>query len=581
MAELLPGQKTQRTKTRYWRRLSALRKEASSWRPHWRDLADHILPRRQRFETGDKHRAGTKKNDKIINNTATMANRILASGMMAGITSPARPWFRLRTPDAALNEQRAVRSWLAAVERTILEIFARSNIYTALPQAYSDLGCFGVTSVFVEDHPEDVIHARILPVGSYYLAQDQYNRVNSMYRETTLTVEQIARRFPRDNWSEHVRSQFEAKAYDTPISCVHIVEPNDEVIHDRLDPKGMPWRSVWFEGSASGAGDVDHLAATHSVPGILGEFGFNEKPFMAPRWSTTGDDVYGNSPAMDSLGDVRSLQHLERRLGQAVDKIINPPMTGPAALKKMRASLLAGDITYVDTQGTQKFEPAIKVDPRVRDAERDILRMENRINRAFFADLFLMLANTSIPNMTAREVEERHEEKMLQLGPVLERLHDELLDPLIDRTFGIIERQGLLPPIPEELSGADLRVEYISILAQAQKLVATATIERLATFTSSLAQAQPEVLDKLNGDKMVDDYGETIGADPELIRSNEQVAELRQQRAQAAQLNQESARAARDAAVAAKTASETTISEDDSALNRLVEAYSNGAQAAA
>jgi len=560
----------------YLRRLELMRQERSTWRDHWRDIADHLLPRRARFDPSDRWRSGSKKNQKIVNNTGTRALRILASGMMAGITSPARPWFRLRTSNPRLNRNRRVKQWLAEVERIMLEVFARSNVYNALANTYLDIGSYGTASMYLESHPRDVMRAHVMPIGSYFLGQDHHYRINSVYRETTLTVEQAVRRFGYENVTQHVRTLHDQHQLDTWIEYIHAIEPNDDLRYGQMDASGMKWRSVWIEygghvghGQAktdAGGGDDDKIAA-------IG--GFQEFPAMCPRWMVTGEDVYGNSPGMDALGDIRALQHMERKRALALDKIVNPPMVGPGALRAQRTSLLAGDVTYLDGQGGRnKFEPAHVIDSRVTLLSEELNRHEERISAAFYADLFLMLASAGSSNMTAREVEERHEEKMLQLGPTLERLQDELLDPLIDRAYGILFRAGMLPEPPDELLDEDTRPEYISILAQAQKLIAIVGIERLSNYVVGMAEAFPEVRDKFDPDKAVDEIADMIGTAPELVRTDEVVAELRDQRAQQQQMTADRAKAAKDGTQAVKNMGEAV--NDNPALAQMMSAMGAG-----
>ena len=148
------------------------------------------------------------------------------------------------------------------------------------------------------------------------------------------------------------------------------------------------------------------------------------------------------------------------------------------------------------------------------------------------------------------------------LGPVLERLNSELLDPLIDRVFRIMVSRGLFPEPPEELREVDLKVEYISIMAQAQKLLSANSIERLTGFAADLAAVQPDVLDKVDFDQAIDEYGGITGAPPRLIRSDDDVAALRanraEQQAKQAQLEQGAV-----AAQSAKTLSETDTGGDN------------------
>ncbi len=299
---------------------------------------------------------------------------------------------------------------------------------------------------------------------------------------------------------------------------------------------------------------------------------------MAGRWEITGEDVYGTScPGMDSLGDSKQLQTGEKRAAQAIEKQINPPMNADVSMKNTKASILPGDINYVvSREGRSGFAPAHEVRTSIKELEEKQQQVRQRISRAFYEDLFLMMAQSDRREITAREIDERHEEKLLALGPVLEQLNQDILDPLIDITFDFMVRQGLIPPAPEELQGIALKVEYISVMAQAQKLYGIAGIERFAGFVGRMAEVSqdPATLDKVDRDQLIDVYGDLTGVSPSIIRSDEKVAALREGRAQQQQAAQQ-AETAKTATAAAKNLSETSM-EGDSALTRLAEAARAG-----
>jgi hypothetical protein len=314
----------------------------------------------------------------------------------------------------------------------------------------------------------------------------------------------------------------------------------------------------------------------------LRESGFDEFPVMCPRWSVTGEDPYGNSPAMNALGDIKALQVYEKRAAQMIDKGANPPMSAPSSLRNQRASLLPGDVTYVDVnQGQQGFQPVYEPNPTWLTAlEQKILKHETRIKRAFYEDLFLMLANMDgVQPRNQLEIAERKEEKLLQLGPVMDRLNDELFDPLIDRTFDIMVKNsipdwnagnpGMLPIPPDELQNVKLKVEYTSIMAQAMKKVALGDVERFAGFMGNLAQGDPSVMDRWDLDETAKEYHDGIGLPPKIIRSDDEVDAIRQQRAQA----QKAAQAvdmAKTSSEAAKNVAQTPM-DGDNALARIIQ----------
>lgn len=551
---------------RLLQRYEALCNEQGSWRSHWQELNDYILPRRLRYLSSDVNKGG-KRNDKIINSTPIRASRILSSGMMAGITSPARPWFRLIPSDAKVAEAPGVKAWLYAVEQKIREVFHRSNLYNCLPLAYTDLGVFGTTCMIIEEDEEDIVRGYVLPIGQYVLANSYRLSVDTIMRSFQMTTAQMVEQFGIEKVSQTVKDAFERGDFDTWHEVVHVIEPNSLYESDKADYRGMKYKSCWFEKN----GD--------SFTGFLREGGFHEFPGMAPRWNVTGEDVYGYSPGMDALGDAKALQTLERRAAQVLDKVVNPPMVGPGSLRNQRASLLPGEVTTIDVaSGGQTFKPAMEIQPTaIQHVEAKVREHEARVQQAFFADLWLMLAQSDRREITAREVDERHEEKMLQLGPVLERLHDELLDPMLDRVFNIMLRRGLLPPAPPSLKGMDLKVEYISIMAQAQKLLFTTGIERLAGFAGNLAAVKPEVLDRINFDEAVKEYANLLGVSPKIIASDEEVAAAQAARAQQQQMAQAAAAApaANDTAQAAQVLSQTDATSDN-ALTRLLGSVGGG-----
>lgn len=554
------------------RRLSHLERDRTSWEPHWRELADHFKPRSGNWYNQSTETRGGKKTAQsmMINNTPLRGARTLAAGMMAGLTSPARPWFRLMTPDPALTEYAPVKEWLWTVEQRMRAVLSKSNVYRVLPTMYGELGVFGITSAVGLEDGQDTIRLQPWEIGSYWCAQDSTLRVDTAYRLIKMTVRQMVQEFGFEKCSARVQNMFKGGQWEQWIDVYQAIEPNDERLIGRAGAAGMSVRSVYWEKG----GDSDKVASQR---------GFNESPLFVPRWIAEGNNAYGDSPAMDALGDAKALQFEERRKAQSLDKLVDPPMTAPTSLRNARVSLLPGDVTYVDVnQSNQGYRPVYEIKPDIQWQTQSIRDIEERINSAMYADLFLMLANTDRRQITAREIEERHEEKLLQLGPVLERMNDELLDPLIDRVFAIMVRQSQpfwdgkldgVPPLPvppDDLKGIDLKVEYISILAQAQKMVGIQAADRLIAFAGNLMaiKQDPSVLDKIDTDQSIDEYADMLGVSPTMVLSDDKVAEIRAGRAQAAQMQQMAAMAQPidQMAGAVKKLGETKATDDQSVL---------------
>lgn len=348
---------------------------------------------------------------------------------------------------------------------------------------------------------KDVIRHYPLTAGEYAIATDNRRDVCTIYREWDMTVSQVVREFGLENCSRTVQNMFKngGKGLDEWITIIHGIEPRYDRDHSKRDNRNMPWKSIYFE-----AGGDDGK--------VLRESGFKEFAGIVPRWSVTGNDTYGYSPAMEALGDVKQLQHEQLRKAEAIDYKTKPPLLLPTSLMNQQVNRFPGGISFADLpQGSAGVQSLYNVNLDLGHLLNDIQDVRERINGTFFADLFLMLANDQRSGTTATEIAERHEEKLLMLGPVLERLHNEMLDPMVNICFNHLLEGNLLPPPPEELEGMDLQVEYVSTLAQAQRAVGVQSIDRLLGTVGAIAGLKPEVIDKIDGDQLIDAYSDMLG----------------------------------------------------------------------
>lgn len=510
-------------------RKAALINERSSWISHWREISDYQQPRAGRFFAQDRNR-GDKRSNNILDNTAVFGVRTLAAGMMSGMTSPARPWFRLEIEDKDLMESGAVKTWLHESAGVLRAIFAASNTYRSLHTVYEELGLFGTAASVVLPDFDNVIHHYPLTAGEYSLATSSKGVVDTCVREFQMTVGQMVEQFGSENVSETVKNLFQRNQLDQWVDVVHMIEPRKARDFTKQDSKNKRFASLYLE---PGKDQFDKY---------LSESGFDSFPVLAPRWVVTGNDIYGSSPGMECLGDVKQLQHQQLRKGQAIDYQVNPPLQVPTKYKEASRARLPGGVFYVDSMGSgQGVRSAFDVNLNLQHLMGDIQDVRERIRQSYYADLFLMLANDTRSGTTATEIAERHEEKLLMLGPVLERLHNELLSPLIDITFNYASTAGILPEAPKEIAGINLKVEFISVLAQAQRAVASQGIDRLLGTVGQLAALKPDVLDKVDFDQAIDDYSDMYGVNPKLIIPDDAVAQIRASRAKAAQAAQTAA----------------------------------------
>jgi hypothetical protein len=503
------------TRDRLFTRWGQLKSERASWFAHWQELTSYILPRNGRYFRQDRDR-GYRRHNNIYDSTGTRALRVLGAGMMSGATSPARQWFRLATPDPELNSYDPVKLWLDDVTKRMQRVFQKSNTYNALHQMYEELGCFGTAATVLLPDYQSVIHHYPLTCGEYCISTDAKGRVCTLYREFEMTVSQMVKEFGLEKCSVSVQNMYRTGNLDQWVPVIHAIEPRADRDIGKRDAKNMPWGSYYFEvGGEEGV--------------FLRESGFQYFPALCPRWSVIGGDIYGNSPGMEALGDIKQLQHEQLRKAQAIDYQTKPPLQVPASMKNRDVETLPGGVSYYDGQ-SNGIKTAFEVNLNLQYLLNDIMDCRERVRGSFYADLFLMLANTPNTRMTATEVAERHEEKLLMLGPVLERLHNELLSPLVDITFNRMVASGALPPAPQELQGMDLNVEFVSMLAQAQRAIGTNAVDRFVGNLGAIARMKPDILDKFDQDQWADVYADMLGVDPSLIIADKEVAVLRDAR---------------------------------------------------
>jgi hypothetical protein len=540
-------------------RIEALRTVRMTWFLHWRELSNHILPRRYKWliSANDRSR-GAEINTNIIDSTGTLAARTLASGMMNGITSPTRPWFKLRIE--GYEEDYAVQSWLSDCERRMLTVFQASNFYQAMATMYFDLVVFGSGCIIIYENYDNIIHCFNPCLGEFFFDLNNNLEVGTVAREFTLTYSQMVEEFGEEKVSVEVRRGYEQgalKSHEKKIG--HIIERNTSGFS--IVPSKFPYREVYWEiGSPNNS--------------LLRANGFYDWPCMTPRWDVQSNDPYGRSPGMDALGDIKQLQKETLRKAQAIDKMVNPPMLADVQLKNQPMSLLPGGMTYVSGLGRDRegARPIYTVMPPIAEMMQDIREVQQRIKITFHNDLFTGITDIQTVR-TATEIDARREEKLVLLGPVLERIQSahEGLGSGIDRVWGIMWRGRLFPDPPPTLLGAptNIQVDYISMLAMAQKGIATAGIEKLWGFAGNLAAVRPQILDKLSEDQTIDEYAAALGVSPKIIVSDEDAAATRAARA----AKEEAAQAVELAATGAegaKTLSETEVGGGANALQLML-----------
>lgn len=510
-------------------RWGTLKKEREPYMTQWLEISEHITPSRGRFLIGKNRNESRSRWNRIVDCSAVRAANILAAGLMSGMTDPSSQWFALTTGTPNLDEAQAVKVWLDQVQRIMEMAFTRTNTYQALHQGWRDVGTYGVMAMVIAEDDREVFHCYPLSVGEYAIGVDDRGVPDTLYRRFIMTAAQLVARFGRSKLSADVLRNFDAGQVDHEYKLIHAIEPRFDRQYGKRDSRNMPWRSVIIQIDSDGTKD-----------GILEESGFNEFPCVVGRWGASASDVYSEeSPGMVALGDVRQLQHEQKQKGNSIDYIVNPPLIMPTAARDNEDDFEPGGRIYLDAPAQKDaVQSAWQVQMDINALRQDIAEVQQRINQAFSVDMFLMLSGQQMGKMTATEVAERHEEKLMMLGPVLSRLNNEVLKPLIERTFSILYRAGQLPPAPPELAGVELSIEYTSMLARSQRAIRANSLDQFLQRIGQVAQFDPNVLAKIDSFRIVDEYADYLSVAPSVVVPTEQAQqkiEAQQQAQQQAQ----------------------------------------------
>lgn len=565
-------------------RTQALRNWRNSWwMENYSDLAQFIMPRRSiwltqsagGWPTANNMLRGQEINQAIVDPTATYAVRVCAGGMVSGLASPSRPWFKMVCANKRLELDQASRLWMDETEDRLYTILAQSNFYNAFAQECEDEIVYGTSPSICYDDATDIVRFYNPAVGEYYVACNGTLRVDTLYRVFVMTIGQMVSFFGADNLPNDIRTLWQqgGSQIDAERIIGHAIEPNFEIKGDAgTKVKGdFTYREVYW---VYGSGNDQPLAFT----------GFKECPFTVGRWATQSNDAYGRSVGMDVLPDVIQLQIETRRKAEALEKNVRPPLLASSDMKNQPSSQLPGSVTYAASIGPDKgMRSLYNQQFNLKDISEDLNLIQNRIRIGLFNDLFMQISQSPDRQMTQLEIMARNNERMAVLGPVIESKLENLKMKL-KRVYAIAERRGFIEPKPPGLKGVPLTVDFISTLALAQRATATGGIERMLAMVGNMAAIFPQAPDNIDPDYLLNLMNELLGNPESVIRGPENLKQIRdakaaqQQQVQQAQMAQHSAQTASIGADAANTLANTQIGGGQTALAAMMGSGGNAGQ---
>jgi len=494
------------------KRYEALASSRATLDSHLDQVRELFYPSALPFQQQDTK--GAKVHEKVFDSTPEQAAELLSAGLQSMLTNPATKWFALRTSDDDLDNDEEVSLWL---EDTVDRMFAvfnspRSNFAPNQHELYMDLACFQ----YIADRPGNLPLFSTRPLAENYLGENEDGRVDTNIRKFKWTARQAFGKWGPAVGEKVAKAAQDAKKQDQEFEFLHDVHPRTDEGKGR---RGLPFASLWVS-----------LADKKRID----EGGFHEFPYVCPRWVKRAGEVYGRGPGMKALADARMLQRAMKVTIRGVEKIIDPPLivaddgviapvrVTPSGLNFVRWDMMSGSgspIRPIETGGRPDL------------GEDFMASIRNRIETAFYTPLLQFARD---PQMTATQVIHITEQVMQTMNPVLGRMQAEDLGPKIDRLFGIMLRGGMLAEPPEAVQGREIRVEYVSPVAKAQRLGEVRALSQHMEIAGGLAAVDPSVYDNLNLDEAFRDAADLLGMSRRLLRDPKLVEQMRQARREAA-----------------------------------------------
>ena len=504
---------------------TSLYDEYKDWKPGWESVAELSRSYRGKF-FNETNKQFLRRSDAIVDNILNDCANVLAAGLQSGLTNPTTRWFRFKLRDTELMQFKPVKEWLYKVENIIFEILLKSNFYKLSPLAYKEMGLFGQPCMLQEENERTITHFHLFTIGEYMLAANDNDIVDTFVHPFSTTVHRLVSKFGFENLPKTIQQSYENNQILVRHNVVHEIIPNFMMNKGKMDAKNKPYLSVYY------------LPDFHDDDGILRISVFDGFPIRSPRWEPLSGEVYAIAPAMNGMGMAKSLQkwHLTRHYG--VDMQVKPPINVPSDMydNGKKPSLIPGGINpYNSRKGDNKVTPTMNVNIDLSGINLSIEAAKTDIKTAMLYNLFNAVLNSD-KRMTATEVEKVSSEQMVQLGPVLNNITGEFLSPTIITTYNYADKMGALPPPPPELEGAELEIEYISMLAMAQKSVELSAALDFTQFVGMVSSYDANAMKKLNVNALIDDYADKRGVNPKIVNSNDEVAEMN--KAEAAQQQQ-------------------------------------------
>ena len=492
-------------------RFKKLDSNRSTWIDTWDDIIFHCLPNRQPVNFDDT--PGRDRSAERYDSTAAKSALDTTASINSMLTNQSSNWFDLKVDDDELMENREVKEWIEKSVAVVRKALDKSNFYTEAHTFYLDIVTLGTGTLYIEKstNPDKDLNFSARHIREIFIAENDEGFVDTVYRKFKFTVRQMVMKWGFENMPHTVQNQFESNRIDEEHDILHCVFPRSDYDKSKKDKKNMAFHSMWI-----------HFDSEE----MLDDGGFESLPYTVARWLKSTGEVYGRSPALASLADIKTLNEMAKTVLMTGQRIADPPIQAPDEMTDVK--LDPGSTNYYDSESRGRIEPIVIGANLPINLEMMKMYKES-IKDAFFVNQLNLIDHK---NMTAEEVRQRSQENARTIGPTFGRLTSEYMDRLMDRILAILFDAGSMPEAPDIIQGKNLELRYISPLAKQQRLTEVTSINYTMNQAQTFGQMNPEVIDNINLDKafrmLVDLSGTPLG----LLNTAEEVSAIRQNRAQ-------------------------------------------------
>lgn len=479
----------------------------------WQETTNYIAPWRTDFIR--KSTPGEKRGQSVLDVTATFAADNLSAAIGSTVSNPAQNWFNLRHELDNINDDYQARRWLESSDKKIYNKFSANGqaYYNEMTEFNLDQVLYGTAILYIEELPGGNIFYSVRSLAECVIDHNDQEIIDVCIRSFKFKARQAIVKW--DNTvSEDIKKAAE-KEPDREFEFLHVAVPRNDYLPRRLDAKGKPYASFYIEKEKRV---------------VLRESGYHFFPYTVGRWNKIPGSPYGVGPGQKTLPEVKMLQAMSSTALTAAEFAARPPILAPDEMGFRGLKLRPGAIVYGGMENGQRQYDLLQTGANHGLTEEMMKQRREAVREGFHASLLLMVDRN---NMTATEVMQRQQENMRLLAPYMARHMAEVEDPNIDKTFDILARNGLLDEPPDILKDyPNLKVEYVSPMARAQRATEAMAIQKTLAELEGFGAVDPSVYQNFNGDKMARAIAEINGVPTEIMRDPKEVEATRQQAAQ-------------------------------------------------